>query len=72
MFSSRRQATKWSMAVCGDVMLGRGVATAMSQNGMFIPLNKWLPILNLRILLLAILNHPFPYKALLYQGRGSG
>jgi len=36
---------EWSMAVCGDVMLGRGVATAMAQNGMFYPFEQMAPYL---------------------------
>jgi len=36
---------EWSMAVCGDVMLGRGVATAMAQKGMFYPFEQMAPYL---------------------------
>lgn len=36
---------EWSMVVCGDVMLGRGVATAMAQNGMFYPFEQMAPYL---------------------------
>ena len=71
MFSSRRRSQEWSMAVCGDVMLGRGVATAMSQNGMLYPFEQWLPILNLRILL-GNLESPLSPTRHSYTRKGSG
>jgi len=61
---------EWSMAVCGDVMLGRGVATAMSQNGMFYPFEQMAPYLKSADLTFGNLESPLSLQGTPIPGKG--
>ncbi|HHW28547.1 MAG TPA: CapA family protein [Syntrophomonadaceae bacterium] len=61
---------EWSIAVCGDVMLGRGVATAMSQNGMFYPFEQMAPYLQSADLTFGNLESPLSLQGTPIPGKG--
>ncbi|MFY9272409.1 MAG: CapA family protein [Thermacetogeniaceae bacterium] len=61
---------EWSMVVCGDVMLGRGVATAMSQNGMFYPFEQMAPYLKSADLTFGNLESPLSRQGTPIPGKG--
>jgi len=60
------------MAVCGDVMLGRGVATAMAQNGMFYPFEQMAPYLKSADLTFGNLEASLSQQGTPYRAKGFG
>lgn len=60
----------WSMAACGDVMLGRGVATAMSQYGMFYPFEQMAELLQSADLTFGNLESPLSQQGTPIPGKG--
>jgi len=66
----RKLPPEWTIAANGDIMLGRGVATAMKENGVFYPFDQMAPSLQKADLTFGNLETPLSQKGAPIPGKG--